>query len=85
MLDPKALDELSRRVLAAVPPGLEQLSADARNNAGAALSAALAKARLVTREEFDVQSAVLARTRQKLDALERTVAELEEALKSKNA
>ena len=43
------------------------------------MSSALARMDVVTREEFDVQSAVLARTREKLEALERRVAELERA------
>ncbi len=81
MIEPKTLNELGKRILAALPPGLEQLSEDARKNMRAAMAAALAKADLVTREEFDVQSAVLARTRQKLTELERSVAELERILK----
>ena len=81
MIEPKTLNELGKRILAALPPGLEQLSEDARKNMRAAMAAALAKADLVTREEFDVQSAVLARTRQKLTELERGVAELERILK----
>ncbi len=76
MIEPKTLDELGKRILAALPPSLEQLSEDARKNARAAMSAALAKADLVTREEFDVQAAVLARTRAKLTELERVVTEL---------
>jgi BMFP domain-containing protein YqiC len=47
-------------------------------NFHAMLQAAFAKMDLVTREEFDVQQGVLARTRAKLEALEREVAELEE-------
>ena len=47
----------------------------------AVLEAGLTKLDLVTREEFDVQSAVLARTRAKLEHLEAQVAELEKALK----
>jgi len=81
MIEPKTLNELGKRILAALPPGLEQLSEDARKNMRAAMAAALAKADLVTREEFDVQSAVLARTRQKLTELERSVAELERILR----
>ena len=46
-------------------------------NIKATLQAGLAKLDLVTREEFEVQRAVLLRTREKLDALERTISELE--------
>jgi hypothetical protein len=77
MIDPKTLDTLANRIAAGLPPGFGQMHADLRNNLHAAISAALARMELVTREEFDVQSAVLARTREKLAALEAKVAELE--------
>tara|TARA_B100000029_G_C16804502_1_gene678013 strand:+ start:32 stop:304 length:273 start_codon:yes stop_codon:yes gene_type:complete len=83
MIDPKTLDDISKRILNALPPGLEQLTEDARKNARSAMSAALARADLVTREEFDVQSAVLARTREKLEALEQTVTALESELRGR--
>tara|TARA_Y100001934_G_scaffold160139_1_gene191206 strand:- start:88 stop:360 length:273 start_codon:yes stop_codon:yes gene_type:complete len=83
MIDPKTLDDICKRILNALPPGLEQLTEDARKNARSAMSAALARADLVTREEFDVQSAVLARTREKLEALEQTVTALESALRGR--
>ncbi|MBS36766.1 MAG: hypothetical protein CMO26_12680 [Thiotrichales bacterium] len=83
MIDPKTLDDISKRILNALPPDLEQLTEDARKNARSAMSAALARADLVTREEFDVQSAVLARTREKLEALEQTVTALESALRGR--
>lgn len=77
MIKPKTLDEISRRLLDALPEGLGQLPEEIKSNLRSALGAALAKADLVTREEFDVQTAVLARTREKLDALERQVQRLE--------
>ena len=48
-----------------------------------AMQAAFARMNLVTREEFDIQAGVLARTRQKLEALEKQVAELEKQLSQK--
>jgi BMFP domain-containing protein YqiC len=45
----------------------------------------LSKLDLVTREEFDVQRAVLLRTREKMDALERTIEQLEARLRSQDA
>lgn len=77
MIDPKSLDTLVARVAEGLPAGFGQVHEDLRNNLHAALSAALARMDLVSREEFDVQSAVLARTREKLTALEAKVAELE--------
>jgi len=71
------LDELLSRIGAALPGGLQDLKKDTEKNLHAALRVALGKMNLVTREEFDVQQAVLARTRAKLEALEKQVAELE--------
>ena len=81
MFDPKPLDDLTRRLTGSLPQGLQALQQDMERNMRAMLEAGLAKLDLVTREEFDVQSAVLARTRAKLEHLETQVAELEKALK----
>lgn len=77
MLDPKHLDDLAHRLAGSLPKGLQALQADLDRNLRATLEAGLARLDLVTREEFDVQAAVLARTREKLAALEARVAELE--------
>ena len=82
MLDLNPLDELARRLSALVPPGLrgegsQELRAELQQNFKAVLQSGLGKLDLVTREEFEVQRAVLLRTREKLEALQRTVAELE--------
>lgn len=77
MIDPKHLDDLAQKVAGSLPSGLQVLKEDMERNLRAVLEAALAKMDLVTREEFDVQSAVLARTREKLQRLEAQVAELE--------
>ena len=80
MINPKTLDEISKHIDDALPEGLVQLRQDVKQNLRAGLEAALSRADLVTREEFDVQAAVLARTREKLTALEETVARLESEL-----
>lgn len=82
MIDLDQLDELARRLSSLVPPGLRGESAhelrnELQQNFRAVLQAGLGRLDLVTREEFDVQRAVLLRTREKLEHLERTVAELE--------
>lgn len=56
---------------------------DLEKNVKAMLSQGFSRLDLVTREEFDVQAQVLAKTRAKLDALEARVAELEALLKSR--
>jgi BMFP domain-containing protein YqiC len=76
-MDPKILDDLARRVSSALPPGLSELQHDVEKNIRAAIQSAFARLDLVTREEFDVQTGVLARTRSKLEDLERQVALLE--------
>lgn len=80
-LDAKKLDELARGVLDKLPSGFQTMQHDMEKNLRAALQSTFAKLDLVGRDEFDVQSAVLQRTREKLEALEATVAELEARLK----
>ena len=82
MIDLSQIDDLARRLSSLVPPSLRQpLSNEAREelqqNFKSVLQAGLGKLDLVTREEFDVQRAVLLRTREQLEALQRTVAGLE--------
>ena len=72
--DPKILEELSSRLSAIVAASP---AADIEKNARALLSGFFAKLDLVTREEFDVQTQVLQRTREKLKSLEERVARLE--------
>ncbi|MCB1921018.1 MAG: accessory factor UbiK family protein [Candidatus Competibacteraceae bacterium] len=77
MIDPKAIDDLAKRFVEALPPGFRQFQADMEKNFHAALQTTFAKLELVTREEFEVQQEVLARTRAKLDELEKQMADLE--------
>jgi ubiquinone biosynthesis accessory factor UbiK len=77
MIDPKLIDELSAHLTANLPTGLRALQEDVAKNFRASLEAGLGKLDLVTREEFDVQSAVLARTREKLTRLEQQLKMLE--------
>ena len=77
MIDLNQLDDLARRLSDLVPPGLRQSREELQSTFKSALQAGLSKPDLVTREEFDVQRAVLLRTREKLDALEQVVAAME--------
>jgi len=76
MLDPKILEELGAKVSALIAASPAR---DIEKNAKAVVSGLLAKLDLVTREEFDVQAQVLARTREKLKELEARVEALERA------
>ncbi|MCD9088700.1 accessory factor UbiK family protein [Stenotrophomonas sp. SY1] len=77
MIDLNHIDELARRLSDLVPPGLRDSRDELQATFKGALQAGLAKLDLVTREEFEVQRAVLLRTREKLDALEQAVVALE--------
>lgn len=78
MFDTKSIEDIANRLASALPPGLNHLKEDMEKNFHAILQNALGKLDLVTREEFDVQKAVLAKTRSKLDDLEKRVAEMEQ-------
>ena len=77
MIDLNHIDALARRLSELVPPGLRESREELQATFKSALQAGLTKLDLVTREEFEVQRAVLLRTREKLDALEQAVAALE--------
>ncbi|MDR9406580.1 MAG: accessory factor UbiK family protein [Spiribacter sp.] len=77
MLDPKQLDEMAKRFSESLPSGLRDMQQEVERNARVALQGAFNRMELVTREEFDAQAKVLARTRERLEALEARVAELE--------
>ena len=85
MIDLAQLDDLARRLSGLVPPGMREGREELQQNFKSVLQSGLARLDLVTREEFDVQRAVLLRTREKLEALERTVATLEAQLADKPA
>lgn len=69
------LDEIVEKLGQVLPPGAASLKADFDKNARATVQAALGKMDLVTREEFDIQVALLERTREKLDRLEKLLEE----------
>jgi BMFP domain-containing protein YqiC len=77
MMDRQEIDRIALRLVSLVPPGLAQAQQDLRTNFHDVLTQGLRRLELVTREEFEVQSQLLARTRAKVDELERRVAELE--------
>jgi ubiquinone biosynthesis accessory factor UbiK len=76
-MDPRFIDELARRLSAAIPPGVIAVRRDLEENFKAVLQSALTRLDLVSRQEFDVQTAVLRRTREKLEALEARIEKLQ--------
>lgn len=77
MIDPKKIDELAKSFSNALPEGLKDFKQDLNKNFHLTLQNFFSKLDLVTREEFDAQKAVLAKTRQKLEVLEKQIADLE--------
>ena len=71
-----AIEELTKRISSLIPGNVKHMQDDLENNVRSLLQTALAKMNLVTREEFDVQSAVLQRTREKLEQLEKQIEQL---------
>lgn len=84
-LDAKILDEMAQKLSGVLPPGMREVQADLEKNFRAVLQGVFAKMELVTREEFDVQADVLARTRAKLDALEKQLADIEARLAGRDS
>lgn len=77
MIDFAQIDDLARRLSNLVPTGMREGGEELQQNFKAVLQSGLSRLDLVTREEFDVQRAVLLRTREKLEQLQRQVEALE--------
>ena len=74
-----SVNELAKRLLASLPAAVRGAQADLEKNFRAVLHSSLGKMDLVTRDEFDVQTKVLERTRARLAVLEARLAEVEQA------
>jgi len=77
MIDAKKIEQLARQVHDSMPKGIRELGDDVEKKIRQTLQAQLTRLDVVNREEFDVQTQVLLRTREKLAALEQRLAELE--------
>ena len=75
----ETIDKLAKKLAEAVPQGIRSVQEDLEANFRSVLRSGLSKLDLVTREEFEVQQAVLAKTRAKLEALEGRLAAMEPA------
>ena len=80
MIDHKTIDDLARRLGEALPEGVRNMQQDIEKNMRAVLSNAFDRLDLVTREELDVQKAVLARTRSRIEEMETRLSELEQQI-----
>ena len=78
MFDPKQFDDLAKKLFASLPTSVQSFEQDIQQKFKEILQATFARLDLITREEFDIQTKVLARTREKLDMLEAQIALLVE-------
>lgn len=85
MINGKKLEDIAQQVANALPPGLKNVADEVENKTKQVLQGQLNKLDVVTREEFDVQTQVLLKTREKLVALEKQVAELSALLNDKQS
>ena len=77
MINTDFLDEVSRKVSSVLPEGIKMMQQDVDKNIRAILQSSIEKMNLVSREEFDIQAALLARTQERLQALEKQIEQLE--------
>ena len=80
MIDQQTINDFAEKISSILPEGAAALEADIKNNLKAAIEAALQQMNVVSREEFDVQSALLQRTLAKLEEMEKQIEELEKSL-----
>ncbi|MGI9234574.1 MAG: accessory factor UbiK family protein [Woeseiaceae bacterium] len=73
----ESIENLARTLADSLPEGLRAVREDLENNFRSVLRASLSKLDLVTREEFEVQEAVLLRTREKLESLQERLEKIE--------
>ena len=83
MIDPKKIEQIATQLQSALPKGVREIGADIDKKMRAILQSQLGKLDLFNREEFDVQTQVLLRTREKLSQMEKRLAELEARLAEK--
>jgi len=81
MIDNQTINRLSDKINELLPPGLQQAKSDFDARLKSLLQQQLAHYEMVSREEFDIQARVLQRTREKLEALEIKLRDLEKSLK----
>jgi len=79
-INSSGLDELARRLAESVPESVRAFGRDLEGNFKAVLQAQLSKLDLISRQEFDVQAAILDRTQAKLTAMEARLKEIEARL-----
>lgn len=77
MIDPSVLEQLTKRLSDNIPDSFKLLQSDVEKNIRATIQSLFSEMDLVSRDEFDIQAALLSRTTEKLKQLEARIAELE--------
>jgi ubiquinone biosynthesis accessory factor UbiK len=85
MIDTRFIDDTVKRISEAMPTGARRIQEDVERNVRAVLGSTLSRLDLVNRDEFEIQKGVLQRSREKIEALEQRVAELETMLTAQAA
>lgn len=80
MISNQTINQLSDKINDLLPPGLQQAKSDFDERLKTLLQQQLSNFEMVSREEFDIQTRVLARTRKKLETVEARLQELEKLL-----
>ncbi len=83
MFDPKKLEQIAKQIHDSMPQPVKDLGSDVEQKVRQVIQGQLNKLDVVSREEFDVQTQVLLRTRQKLNEMEQKISELEAKLNDK--
>ena len=80
MINAKKIEDIAKQISEAIPPGVKNVATDFEAKAKQVLQSKLSQLDVVSREEFDVQTQVLIKTRAKLDEMAAKIAELEEKI-----
>lgn len=77
MINAQKIEDIAKQVTDAIPPSVKNIAADIEDKTKSVIQRKLSQLDVVSREEFDVQTQVLIKTREKISELEKKVAELE--------
>ena len=80
MFDPRRLEQIVKQIQESMPTPVKELGQDVEQKVREVIQAKLAQLDMVSRDEFDVQTQVLMRTRQKLTEMEQKLSELEQKI-----
>lgn len=83
MINAKKIEEIAKQITDAIPPSVKNVANDIEEKTKTVLQRKLSQLDIVTREEFDVQTQVLIKTREKINELEAKITQLESLLPSK--